>query len=69
LGIIIALFLLILTLVAPLVLTVEPNAQNPSKKLLAPISSIFWEPTNTGATCWRELPTAHFARSARLFSF
>ncbi len=35
-GIIIAGFLLILTLVAPLVLTFEPNAQNPAEKLLAP---------------------------------
>ncbi len=35
-GIITAGFLLILTLVAPLVLTFEPNAQNPAEKLLAP---------------------------------
>lgn len=36
LGIIIAGFFLTLTLVAPLVLTFEPNAQNPAEKLLAP---------------------------------
>jgi ABC-type dipeptide/oligopeptide/nickel transport system permease subunit len=35
-GIIIAVFLIILTLIAPLVLTFEPNAQNPAEKLLAP---------------------------------
>jgi peptide/nickel transport system permease protein len=35
-GIITAGFLLILTLIAPLALTFEPNAQNPAEKLLAP---------------------------------